>query len=565
MAIQKTLKNVSAAQFKSRWPRLYKKIMEMYAPVFDRFVAIDLWLQGKPAPTCEMCGVRLQVSKKNPTRCPTHSKVTNAYTYPEFLDLVPAVNKNHTYKKWNGIKSAAKSVEVTCEEHGTYHVEMKAVLDGRQCQGCYHKNRDKRQVTVTEWALRSATAHNNFYQYDLTTFKSLNEYVTVICPVHGSFQQVAGVHMYGHGCTQCAADKNKEQRSDTTEIFIEKANKVHNNKYTYEKTVYTGCRNHVTITCPDHGDFDQVAYYHTFGHGCKACGAETTTYQSSEEFEIVDFLKSHNINVKHGWFFKQRQYDIYLPDHRIAIEHDGLFWHTSRTTETDNYYSTYHVERTDMCEESGIQLFHITDLEWHDTIKQNIWKSVILSKCKLSPSTVYARKCQVRSVPSKESREFFDNNHLQGNAVASETLGLYYNDELVFAMSFAPTRYRSDQSTEIIRAASKVYHSVPGGFSKLIKHYCRGKTGTLVSYANRRWSQGNVYRSAGFTQTDKTKPCYFYWDGKKNLYHRSHFMKHTLQNKLATFDPNLTEAENMYMNKYRRFWDSGNYTFVLNF
>ena len=565
MSSPKTLKGVSVLEFKKKWPRIYQKIMKTYEPVFDRFVAIDLWLQGKPAPTCEVCNVRLPVNKKNATRCSLHSKLTTYYTYQEFLDLVPEVNKLHQFENWNGVKSPANLIKVTCSKHGSYRVALKAILDGRQCQGCFHEALARPKILADEWIRRSIAAHNNFYQYDLNTFISLNDLVTIVCPLHGQFQQNADVHMRGHGCRACSSIRNSTKQLYSTEEFVTKANQVHDNKYSYKNSVYLNSHNRVTITCPTHGDFSQVAYYHTAGHGCPACGIERSSFQSSEEFEIVDFLKSHNINVQHGWFFKQRQFDILLPDHQIAIEHNGIFWHTSGSIETDKYHSTIHLERTELCEEHNIQLLHITDLEWHDAIKQNIWKSVILSKCRRSPHKVFARKCQIREVSANESREFFENNHLQGYATAKETLGLYFNDELVFAMSFGPARFRKENATEIIRAASKVYHNIVGGFTKLLKAYCQGKTGKIVSYANRRWSQGNVYAAAGFTLVNKTDPCYYYWDGKQSLLHRTSFMKHKLSKKLEKFDPALSEAENMYANKYRRFWDCGNYVFELNF
>lgn len=55
------------------------------------------------------------------------------------------------------------------------------------------------------------------------------------------------------------------------EKFIEKAQKVHGSKYTYDKVVYIGSRDKVAITCQTHGDFFQEPASHIRGTGCSKC------------------------------------------------------------------------------------------------------------------------------------------------------------------------------------------------------------------------------------------------------------------------------------------------------
>lgn len=61
-----------------------------------------------------------------------------------------------------------------------------------------------------------------------------------------------------------------------TEKWIQKANSVWENKYTYEKAVYTGWAGEIIITCKEHGDFTVPAKLHTLNtrpQGCPACMA----------------------------------------------------------------------------------------------------------------------------------------------------------------------------------------------------------------------------------------------------------------------------------------------------
>ena len=72
----------------------------------------------------------------------------------------------------------------------------------------------------------------------------------------------------------------------TTEEYINVCNKIHNFKYTYDKTVYKDAKSTVIITCPieGHGDFKQVAGYHRAGNGCQKCSKNIK--MSEKEFEI---------------------------------------------------------------------------------------------------------------------------------------------------------------------------------------------------------------------------------------------------------------------------------------
>lgn len=57
----------------------------------------------------------------------------------------------------------------------------------------------------------------------------------------------------------------------TTKDFIEKANQIHNNKYEYFKTKYVNSKSKVIITCLEHGDFEQRPELHLYGRGCSKC------------------------------------------------------------------------------------------------------------------------------------------------------------------------------------------------------------------------------------------------------------------------------------------------------
>jgi hypothetical protein len=125
-------------------------------------------------------------------------------------------------------------------------------------------------------------------------------------------------------------------------------------------------------------------------------------------------------------------------------------------------------------------------------------------------------------------------------------------------MSFGKNRFSSDVEWELLRFVSKKNINVVGGASKLLKHFRNNYSGGIVSYADRRYSNGDMYKALGFQFSHNSSPNYFYFKDPTFLESRQKYMKHKLPNLLETFNPNLTEWENMVVNGYDRIWDCGN-------
>lgn len=68
-----------------------------------------------------------------------------------------------------------------------------------------------------------------------------------------------------------------------TEYFINKAIAVHGDKYDYSKTIYTGVKEPVIITCPIHGHFTQMADSHLQNKSCPKCARENSTNSAREQ------------------------------------------------------------------------------------------------------------------------------------------------------------------------------------------------------------------------------------------------------------------------------------------
>ena len=289
--------------------------------------------------------------------------------------------------------------------------------------------------------------------------------------------------------------------------------------------------------------------------------------------QIYEFIKSFykgTINFNDRSILNKLELDIYIPDKKLAIEYDGLLYHSYGKSEHimfDNYLEEdkyYHLRKTEMCEEQGVKLFHIFENEWLDLIKREIWKSKIKLELGYVDRKLNARDCVIKEISFEEIKSFLNSNHLQGYISSFINLGLYYNSELVEVMTFGKSRFNKDFDWELLRNCSSLNTIVRGGFSKLLNYFKKNYKGSIVSYGNRRWTNKlkNVY---GNKLINISEPNYFYFlKGDFELMSRLQFQKHKLKDKLKVFDENLTETENMYNNGYRKIYDCGNLVYKLN-
>lgn len=293
-------------------------------------------------------------------------------------------------------------------------------------------------------------------------------------------------------------------------------------------------------------------------------------YKLKAQLEVYNYIKSiysGKVELNTRQIISPLELDIYIPDKKLAIEFDGLMFHSygvsneSMFNNASDEDSKCHLRKTDACQEKGIQLLHIFENEW--LTKKDIWKSVIKNKLGLIMNKIYARKCEIRQVQNSEKETFLNTNHLQGSCQSSINLGLYYNNELVSLMTFGKSRFNKEYKIELLRFCNKLNTVVVGGASKLLSYFRKHYNDKIISYANRRWSNGDLYQKLGFSLLREAVPNYYYFKEHDNILHnRLEFQKHHLKSKLESFNKSLSETQNMYNNGYRKIYDCGNYVYV---
>lgn len=301
---------------------------------------------------------------------------------------------------------------------------------------------------------------------------------------------------------------------------------------------------------------------------CRKC--YPTIKNSVLELKIRDFLNYNNITHidNNRKLLNGLEIDIILPDYNIGIEINGHYYHS----DLHGKGKEYHLHKTKLSEENNIKLIQIFEDEI--IFKPDIVLSRISGMIGLD-TKIYARKCEIKEVSKRLSQQFLEDNHIQGNCVDRLRYGLYYDKELVSLMTFGGKRKvlgsnQSDGEFELARFCNKKYHTVIGGFSKLLNHFIKNNNvKKIITYADIRWSGLNpektVYNKNGFTYIGNTPPNYWYLDSKRfnTRHHRFNFRKDVLVKE--GYSKEKTEWEIMQERGYDRIWDCGSMKFELLF
>lgn len=311
------------------------------------------------------------------------------------------------------------------------------------------------------------------------------------------------------------------------------------------------------LRCPEgHNYYTTWDNFIYNGRRCTRCGAGTSNLEKDlvgEVEKITSSLIFHDRNLIYPL-----ELDIVIPHKRVAIELNGLYWHSEVSGGKD---SKYHLSKLEKTSSQGYRLITIFEDEY--VFNRDIVLSKLRNILGVYEQKVFARQCIIHTISKEEANLFLEANHLQGGSKAKVRLGAFYEGELLAVMTFSGSdlskSYKANNGQwELNRFCVKKGWSIPGVASKLLKYFERNNDWVeVMSFADRRWSDGGLYRALGFEFVHDSKPTYWYFKiGTINRYHR--FTKR----KVASDDPNLTEVENRFKQGYDRIWDCGHKKFI---
>ena len=345
------------------------------------------------------------------------------YTTEELVnELKEKWGEKYDYSK-TIYKGSREKFSVICPTHGEFLIRIDKMRSGYECPLCSQEN--KNNDSFLSFIEKAHEVHGNKYDYSKVNYKTINDKVCIICPEHGEFWQTPNNHInQKQGCQKCYNEKRKGKYKITTNEFIEKAKEIHGNKYDYSKTVYRGMKKKLLIICPEHGEFEQVAYDHLRGFKCSKCKHNENRLSFEEfiekakkihgdkyDYSKVNYKNNHTkiciICSKHGEFWQNpsahllgcgcqkchfsrmertlkkmlndcginfiEQYkikwlgkqslDFYLPDYNVAIECQGV----QHVKNVKNFGDSVHdylerdVKKNERCKTNDINIIYICE------------------------------------------------------------------------------------------------------------------------------------------------------------------------------------------------------------
>ncbi len=182
------------------------------------------------------------------------------------------------------------------------------------------------KITAKRFIEKANLIHNNFYDYSQVEYVNMRTKVKIICPVHGSFEQLPNNHLNSQGCPMCANKSRNNWHVKNLKQFIEKANLIHNNFYNYSQVEFTTLKSKVKIICPVHGIFEQSANNHLNGSGCPECKKEKLKKKHSKTTE--EFVEKANLIHNNFYNYSLTNYINNKTKVKIICPIHGIFEQT---------------------------------------------------------------------------------------------------------------------------------------------------------------------------------------------------------------------------------------------
>lgn len=313
--------------------------------------------------------------------------------------------------------------------------------------------------------------------------------------------------------------------------------------------------------CKEKGHTWEAVVYSRTGNSnakCKRCSNSSPV--SEAESLITEYVKSIEPGevVSSNRSVIGKELDIYIPDKKIAIEYNGLYWHTEKQGKD----KTYHYNKWLACKEKGIQLIQI----WEDDWMNNPELIKRMLKVKLGLLTdepkIFGRQTFVKYITAKEARIFLNEYHIQGYASGKYYLGLFSkNNEQLVAVLVLRVENISDNSLLISRYATSL--KVTGGFTKMLSHVLKTLSpNKIVTFSDNNISKGDLYDKNGFVVDKILQPDYMYVVGKQRIHKFNYRLKKFREDPNLLFDENKSERELAILNNIDRVWDSGKVRWV---
>lgn len=251
--------------------------------------------------------------------------MTNKYNTKDFVEKAKKVHEDkYEYHLVDYVNSSTK-VDIVCKEHGIFSQIPSGHLSGKGCKLCMPALiSSKVRKTKEDFVEAARKVHGDRYDYSKVLYELSTKEVEIICERHGSFWMLPSVHKLGANCQECSKESQIFKRTKTTEIFVEAAQGVHGDNYSYINTKYVNSEVKVEINCYKHGVFTQGPSQHLAGQGCPICAAKNRNLQTRSTQD--EFLKKCFDVHEYTYDYSETEFLGYSQKVKISCRKHGEFW-----------------------------------------------------------------------------------------------------------------------------------------------------------------------------------------------------------------------------------------------
>lgn len=352
-----------------------EKAKEIYGELYDYSKSVYVGSKNKIIVTCREHGdfeitPNSFLSRRGCALCGKERVIKNqTLTVDDFIHRANEVHGNtYDYTKSIYTKSSEKLI-ITCTKHGDFLQTPSMHISGRGCPKCAITTTAEKKRSSTEAFVKKARAIHgeDKYGYELVDYKASTSPVTIICKIHGHFEQRPGLHLMGQGCEKCSEIAVGSLKRTPPAEWVASATTMHNGRYSYNNTKYSIGREKVSITCPIHGDFLQLPSMHLQGQGCPLCAGHG--FNASKEgflyilevrgiFNFTGFgitnktkarLSEHRRLLKKNSCFIGREFVLSMPQGSAVIELERQLKNTFKLSSQSSTLCGFKTESTDEC------------------------------------------------------------------------------------------------------------------------------------------------------------------------------------------------------------------------
>lgn len=301
--------------------------------------------------------------------------------------------------------------------------------------------------------------------------------------------------------------------------------------------------------CSEGHEWETQVRVRTMGRNCPSC----TSLTSTAEDELAKFIEQLGLNIIRNsrTLIRPLELDIYTPEKKIAVEYNGLYWHSDAVGKSE----TYHYNKWKACSEQGIQLIQIWEDDWNT--KSELIKRMLAHKLgKNKANIIAARKTIFDRISYVEAQVFLEENHIQGATTGTTYMALRDHNNTIVAV-MVTLKDRKNNRTEIVRYATSCI--IQGGFSKMLRNLEKSlpKGHEITSFSDNSVSDGSLYASNGFLLKATLDPDYKYVYRSKRVHKFNFRLKRFRTDKSLKYQEGLSERELAHLNGIPRIWDCG--------